>query len=453
MVNIDDQKINANVFHLDQEFKWLESIVHTRIETYLGKKASYSDIFEVPVPSLNSQPSVYSNFIEYYKMTIPERLTLLLALAPHVRPQLLDIFLIANTNSNRIFTEFGGVKGQMHGGFLPTGETLLFILSGTDLNARFYYQRLFDRDHFFRKHNILKLEEAPFFEPPWSGQLVLSKEIVDLLTSGSVKKPQFSRNFPARLITSKLTWDDLVLNAQTENELQELLVWVKYNHLLMNDLGMYRKLSPGYRCLFHGPPGTGKTLTTTLIGKLIDKDVYRIDLSTIVSKYIGETEKNLEKVFEQAENFDCILFFDEADALYGKRTNISDAHDRYANQEVAYLLQRLEDYSGLVILATNYKSNIDEAFIRRFQSLVHFPVPDENDRFKLWKGALPENITLDDDIDLKTIAEKYKLSGGSIMNIIRYVLLLMLEHQSNVIRYDDILNGIRREFQKEGKTI
>jgi len=453
MVNIDDQKIKANVFHLDQEFKWLENVLETRIGTHLGRETRYGDIFDIPIPSLNSQPSVYSNFIEYYKMTIPERMSLLLALAPHVYPQLLDVFLVENSSSDRIFTEFGGLKGQMHGGFLPTGETLLFILAGNDLNARLYYQRLFDRDHFFRRHNILKLDEAPLTEPPMSGQLILSKEIVDLLTSGSVRKPQFSRNFPAHLITTKLTWDDLVLNTQTEDELQELLAWVKYSQQLMNELGMSRKLCPGYRCLFHGPPGTGKTLTATLIGKLIDKDVYRIDLSTIVSKYIGETEKNLEKVFDQAENFDCILFFDEADALYGKRTNISDAHDRYANQEVAYLLQRIEYYSGLVILATNFKSNIDEAFIRRLQALVHFPLPDENDRYRLWLNAFPENIRLDKEIDMKVIAEEYKLSGGSIMNIMRFVLLLTLKRQSDVIQYDELMNGIRREFQKVGKTM
>ncbi len=448
-----DNKIKANALHLAEEFNWLEQVINIRLNLHLKKEVKYTSIFDFPIPTLNSQSSVYSNFVEHYNMTIPERLALLLAMAPYVYPHLLDVFFTTNQASNRVYTEFGGIKGHMHGGFLPTGETLLFLLAGNDIKMRFYYQHLFDRDHYFIKHNVVKLDEAPGNEPPWSGQLVVSKEVVDLLTSGFVKKPQYSTNFPARLLQTKLTWEELVLNPQTEYQLQELLAWVKHYQKMMVDLGMERKLTPGYRCLFYGPPGTGKTLTTSLIGKIVNKDVYRIDLSTIISKYIGETEKNLEKVFLRAENYDCILFFDEADALYGKRTNISDSHDRYANQEVSYLLQRIEEFSGLVILASNFKSNLDEAFLRRFQSLVHFPLPDVNERLLLWKNALPKKLKLDENINLESIADKYKLSGGSIMNIVRYILLITLEKQSETIMLKDLMDGIRREFQKEGKTM
>ena len=134
-----------------------------------------------------------------------------------------------------------------------------------------------------------------------------------------------------------------------------------------------------------GPPGTGKTMTASLLGKEFNKDVYRIDLSQIVSKYIGETEKNLEKIFVKAEHKDWILFFDEADALFGKRSNVQSAHDKYANQEVSYLLQRVEDFSGLIILASNYKTNIDSAFVRRFNAIIHFPMPGHHERFELWR--------------------------------------------------------------------
>ena len=136
-----------------------------------------------------------------------------------------------------------------------------------------------------------------------------------------------------------------------------------------------RYVSGGYRVLFHGPPGTGKSMTVRLLGKNSGRDVFRVDLSQVVSKYIGETEKNLSRIFDKAELRDWILFFDEADALFGKRTDIKDAHDRFANQEISFLLQRIEDFSGLVILATNLKSNLDEAFLRRFQSVVYFNVP------------------------------------------------------------------------------
>src|SRR5699024_10733916 len=154
---------------------------------------------------------------------------------------------------------------------------------------------------------------------------------------------------------------------------------------------------------------------------------YRIDLSLTVSKYIGETEKNLARIFDWASDKQWILFFDEADALFGKRTEISSAHDRYANQEVSYLLQRMEDYPGMVILATNLKSNIDEAFTRRFQSVIYFPVPGKEERFELWKNAFPKQITLHDSVDLEQLADQYELTGASIMNVVRYCSLMALD--------------------------
>jgi SpoVK/Ycf46/Vps4 family AAA+-type ATPase len=183
------------------------------------------------------------------------------------------------------------------------------------------------------------------------------------------------------------------------------------------------------------------------------RDVYRIALSGVVSKYVGETEKNLERIFARAENMNCVLFFDEADALFGKRTNVSDAHDRYANQEVSYLLQRIEDYSGVVVLASNFIGNMDESFMRRFQAIVHFPMPNEAERLRLWTDSFSKQSTLEPGFRLKDLAARYELSGGAIMNVVRYASLMALEAGSNVISERDVLNGIRREMQKEGKSL
>jgi SpoVK/Ycf46/Vps4 family AAA+-type ATPase len=181
--------------------------------------------------------------------------------------------------------------------------------------------------------------------------------------------------------------------------------------------------------------------------------MYRIDISLIVSRYVGETEKNLAKVFDRAESKDWILFFDEADALFGKRTNVNSANDRFANQEVAYLLQRIEDHNGTVILASNLKDNIDKAFLRRFQSVIYFPVPDADERFLLWKNAFPEAMQPATDVDLQTLAEKNVLSGGSIVNVVRYCCLKAVKNKAAFITAKDIEDGIRRELQKEGKII
>jgi SpoVK/Ycf46/Vps4 family AAA+-type ATPase len=247
-----------------------------------------------------------------------------------------------------------------------------------------------------------------------------------------------------------MEWSDLVLADTIFQQIYELENWVKHSKTLMQDWDMKRKLKPGYRALFHGPPGTGKTLTASLLGKYTGKDVFRIDLSMVVSKFIGETEKNLSQLFNRAENKNWILFFDEADALFSKRTNVRDAHDKYANQEAAYLLQRIENFDGLVILATNFKNNIDEAFIRRFQSVIHFPSPGVAERLKLWKMSFPEKVKLNKDVDFAAISKKYEVTGSSILSVVQYCCLQAISNKSGVDN-DMIIEAVKREYLKEGK--
>jgi SpoVK/Ycf46/Vps4 family AAA+-type ATPase len=180
--------------------------------------------------------------------------------------------------------------------------------------------------------------------------------------------------------------------------------------------------------------------------------VFRIDLSTVVSKYIGETEKNLANLFDRASNKDWILFFDEADALFGKRTNVKDAHDRYANQEVSYLLQRLEDFDGLVILASNFKSNMDEAFVRRFNAIIRFPFPDEAERVAIWRASMPDGATFENGADLPALLGKFELAGGNIINVLHHACLKAIARNSRTITLEDALKGIQREVEKEGKV-
>ncbi len=173
----------------------------------------------------------------------------------------------------------------------------------------------------------------------------------------------------------------------------------------------------------------------------------------VISKFIGETEKNLANLFAKAENKDWILFFDEADALFGKRTNVRDAHDKYANQETAYLLQRIESYNGLVILASNFKSNIDDAFMRRFQSVIHFPMPNTGERLQLWKKSFPEKKVDLNGLNLEYIAQRYELSGASILNIVQFCCLRALSRGDISILESDIREGLSKEFNKEGKIV
>ena len=411
------------------------------------------DELPVPAPDLTNDPSVYAELVNYYKLSTDERMILILALIPEVQPHLLDVFLSVNKSLGRGYTEFGGVKSNRHSGFIPTIETALFLLAGNDLTERFRSYRLFEPDHVFFAHNILTLDQSSGDDPFYSSVLGISDEYTDFFTAGNYRKPAFSLEFPAKRLETRSEWSDLVVDDFTAKQLDELRIWLEHGRTLYEDWGMGKKLKPGYKALFHGPPGTGKTMTAALLGKQYGLDVYRIDLSMVISKFIGETEKNLEKVFKKAENKNWILFFDEADALFGKRTAISDSHDKYANQEIAYLLQRLEDYPGLVILASNMRNNVDEAFTRRLNAIIHFQKPQPRERLRLWTNAFSSQSKPPGRDDLGRIAQQYDLSGGSIMNVVHYASLMSLNRKDDVITVDDLVQGIKKEYRKEGRTL
>ena len=438
---------------LERELDWLSAVADTSIRLYFGQDCRYSDVRELAPPELDGDSSFYARFVSGHEMTFDERVILVLSLAPHIRPQLLDPFLVKNPNFDRGFTEFGGIVSANHGGFWPSAEIAAFILAGPDLERRMVVQALLDPDHFFRRKKILGIEDAHSAQSLFSTALTLGKEHLFRITTGCGYKPGFSSEFPAKRITTAHDWDDLVLPGPVLDEVEEIRAWIEHRDTLMGDWKLEKRIKPGFRSLFYGPPGTGKTLTAALLGKTTKLDVYRIDLSLVVSKWVGETENNLASVFDQAEINDWILFFDEADALFGKRTQTSTANDRYANQEVAYLLQRIEDFPGVVILATNLKGNIDEAFARRFQSMIYFPIPAAGERLRLWSGAFPERRHLQESVDLEQLAEELEVTGGAIVNVLRYSSLMTLRRGADMVNLADIRQGIRREFRKQGKVL
>ena len=388
-----------------------------------------------------------------HTLTPPETVVLLCALAVHFQPDFYDKLIQEFFPKGGDFPEFGGVKGINTRYTLPTADTALFLLAGTDVQKRSGYFRLFSTAHWFYKDRILWLETTKEGEPKWSGKLIVSNDFIDLLGEGRINEPPFGTEFPAKQITTKQTWKDLVLTDATVHHLDDLKAWLHHHKVVGSDPVLNRKIKPGYRSLFYGPSGTGKTLAATLLGQEFKKDVYRIDLSQVVSKYIGETEKNLEKVFSKAENKSWILFFDEADALFGKRSSIQNAHDKYANQEVSYLLQRIEDFPGLVILASNFKSNIDPAFLRRFNSIIEFPAPGINERIKLWQKAMPETITVNKDVDVKFLSEKYAITGSTINQIVHYAAVQMHYKKLDSITQSLLLEGVQKELKKEDKLL
>jgi hypothetical protein len=460
------------------ELQYLEKLISFRLEQYFS--TPNNDNTQPAIPNLREWQLPIADFVFKNKLNAYEATILLIALTPCIQPDLFDKAIESRLNDSNNLPRIGGVRGKNSRSFLPTGETALFLLAGEDINARLAAQQLFNAEHFFATKKILWLEELPPGEPPMSGRIILSQDYVDIFIFGKPTPPHFSMSFPAKRIKEERDWSYLVINAELQNQIVEIINWLKYNDELLTTWHMGDRLKKGYRALFYGPPGTGKTLTANLLGNELGREVYKIDLSMIVSKYIGETEKNLELLFARAEDKGWILFFDEADALFGKRTSVRDAHDKYANQEVSYLLQRIEDYNGLIILATNMKSNIDDAFMRRFNTVLKFPFPDANERASIWAKSFPQQCIFakdpkeangDSGLDIPEVVKKFELAGGSIINAVHYASLKAVERQEQngrvhvntpdngnhrtdcnlVICLTDVIQGIKKELTKEGK--
>ncbi len=258
----------------------------------------------------------------------------------------------------------------------------------------------------------------------------------------------------ARKIEPKYVWEDIVLQPERLAQLQAICNQVKSRHIVYSKWGFEGKLSlgKGLNALFSGSPGTGKTMAAEVIARELQLDLYKIDLSQVVSKYIGETEKNLDRIFTAAENANAILLFDEADALFGKRSEVKDARDRYANIEVAYLLQKMEEYEGITILTSNFRQNLDEAFTRRIRFIVEFPFPEAEDRLKIWQSIWPAETPLATDIDFPRLARQFKLAGGNIRNIALAAAFLAVE-DGQWVGTSHLLQATKWEFQKMGRLI
>jgi hypothetical protein len=256
----------------------------------------------------------------------------------------------------------------------------------------------------------------------------------------------------ARRIEPAVGWDDLVLPSTVSSQLRELTARARHRDTVLGQWGMGGSASrgTGITALFAGDSGTGKTMSAEVVAGELGFDLYVIDLSTVVDKYIGETEKNLDRIFIEADRVNGVLLFDEADALFGKRSEVKDARDRYANVEVAYLLQRMERFDGVAILTTNLRTNVDEAFTRRLDAIIDYPMPEEDDRRRLWLANLPPTLPRSDEIDLDFLAQRFRLSGGNIRNVCVSAAYLAAA-DDRAVEMADLIRATEGEYQKLGR--
>ncbi|MFT5997985.1 MAG: hypothetical protein ACI81P_000430 [Neolewinella sp.] len=426
---------------------YAEQLFRNRIEHALGETEL------APLPGLQATDSrlPLAVFLNGLSAHPGHQAAVVLAMLPELDPGFLTRILATMVPKGKDLTAFGGIRGKQHRGILPTGETLQFLLGGGDLAARLASRELLSPHSPLIKANILWRLPPPPGEPMMAGQLKIDASWLDQMLTGQLAEPAFSKDFPAQRIDTSLNWEDIVLNKKTFLALTHVRHYLAHHATMDGQPGFGRYARRGYRALFYGPPGTGKTLTAGLLGKAIGRSVFRVDLSMVVSKYIGETEKNLAGLFAKAEHKGWILFFDEADALFGKRTEVKEGKDRYANQEISYLLQRVEQYDGLVILATNFRKNLDQAFTRRFEAIVPFQVPGPAERALLWEKMLPEKLPLGPEVNLEDIVVRYELSGAAIANLLRHACMEAIAAGQVTLTLPLLLAAIRREYEKGDK--
>ncbi len=432
---------------LQKEFEWLSELIKVRVASYFNTKESAISIFDIK-PPLIGEESTYERFLLHYELGFAERVIVSMVAASVLKPEVFDILHTQNEITGIQYTEFGGRIEDRR--FIPTFRTASFILNDTKMALPVTLYPLFEASHPFSYFSLIDFSDTTFrtrMETP----IRFTQESEYLLFTGNSYQPEFNSEFPAKELTTNLNWEDLILPNAIKHDIDEILYWFKSESKLNEDKHLKKWLKPGYRVLFYGPSGTGKTLTASLLGKTVKRPVYRIDLSMVVSKYIGETEKNLAKVFERAEKNQWILFFDEADALFGKRTKTTSSNDRHANQEVAYLLQRIEDFSGMIILATNLQNNLDDAFTRRFQSMIPFSLPDKKERLLLWKQIFTPEFGLSAEF-IEEMAEKHELTGGSLINVLRTAVLHNYKTATSTLSDNLVRYAIQKELEKEGKS-
>ena len=434
---------------IENEYRWFEQLVHLRCKEVKGTNidaASLSDL--ISEQSLEAE-DVYSKICRSENWEINDRIIVLLALSVYLKPSLVQKLL----QTYQLLKEHQGGLNTL--AKQPTLEHALFLIYGNNEQERSVSMKYLEDDYPLFLNRILEKkykEDGRENEEAFSKTLNVTEEFRRQIASGELYEPDYSSSFPAKKIVTEYGWKDLVLDKKVADQVQIMANWVK-NLEQIKTYSSLKKGIHGYSAILYGPPGTGKSMTVKVLGKELGKVVYRIDLSQVVSKYVGETEKNLGRIFDLAKDRDWILFFDEGDALFGKRSSSKSSQDKYANQEVAYLLQRMEEHQGVILLATNKMGNIDEAFLRRFQTQIYFPNPDENLRLFLWQQAYSEEFKLEDPNVLQGIAEKYNVSPAQIINVKHHSIVKTLSQGKKLVSSEYLLEGLSLELQKNNKTL
>lgn len=448
---MEEKELRLNIKAINEDILVIRDIFHQRLTLPANEYKSLT------LPALAPDGGPYAKLCT--KLSHAERILLLFTLLPHYAPEILRE-LVESVQQGLIITNphIGGYVKRTSQQFIPTLQTILFTCAGTNKAEQQLAYRELALEGSLLKKQIVTLRSFEYAEPVISDKELipdLAEEYVQYILQGRQPRPDFGKNFPAKILVTEKTWNQLILNASTRTNIELLIDWVENGVSFSEQTKGY--FNPGYPALFYGPPGTGKSLTAALIGKHCGLNVFRVDASRIVSKYIGETEKNLVALFERMklendrQSKKPILFFDEADVLFSKRTEVKDAKDKWANMETSVLLPLIEEYGGLVIVATNLEYNLDPAMDRRFQLKIKFPSLAYNERVLVWQKGLPPAYSYPSSTSALELA-RYKLTPASIINVLKGGCMQAHKRGSTVVTGKDMEHFISLEFAKSGLT-
>ena len=439
--------ISTNTNFLNSVILWLKTIIDHRCVEINHDKPSPSVLEIHPLPKAELD-SPYAQVTEDFELNETGFILLALAIVPQYAPEIFGQILESRDQKGYLKPHFGGHYDTKTNQFTPTYFTALFLLSGNNLTLRGKYAAQLHQAHPLLQQQILYQGQGQDVDKQFMHSIIeLDSSYYDYFTKGIQPRLDHGQHFAATLKETHLTKDDVILEEIVSEQIQSIdnYATVMESNFFKSDTHKFKK---GFIALFHGSPGTGKTLLAGILANTYGLDMYHVDLSNVVSRYVGEAEKKLEIIFNRLQGKNCMLFFDEADALFGKRSEVKEAHDRYANQEVSYLLQRIETFDGLVILASNFKNNMDDAFLRRMDVTVNVIRPKEKSREALWKHYLPSNLEFESDALIAHLVKDFAYTGANIRNVMKNVTIAMTSQNKTIITFDCMATYLKIENEK-----
>lgn len=426
---------------IDSEINWFETIIESTLQSTEEQPFLYID-----PPELKNAEGAYAELVKKHDLNSDERLLLMLAFSIHRKPELIRKFNFEDNRASLHIQPYQNIGA-------PTAETFLWLVCGSDLKARMEKDYLFDSNHLFFRENLLSLEHSGQYMGRYHGVLNMENDYIDLFMYNEYRIPQFSPEFPA--VHAKTEYDimEITMPKDMRSRLLEIRAAIEFEDYMRHDLAYGKDMTPGYLALFYGPPGTGKSLTAATLGKLLDMQVFEVDVSNLVSKYIGETTKNLDKLFRKASGKNWVLVFNEADALFSKRSEAKSSDDAgatHANQTISYLLEAIPRHKGVIILTTNMRHNFDKAFGRRINSEIHFKPLTPHQAGIYTKKYIHSKLPLEKEVDLEAVYKRHcqNISIASIHNIVHRLSRITLMVGNNKMKVAELERCVQDEVYK-----